>query len=332
MHPSEVLFQGKRPPLLLAACDHYAGSEKLMRKSMALQQELGPLFDITFDCEDGAAAGAEQAHAELVATLLQDEANCFNRIGVRVHDLASAHFEHDVATIVGAAAARIAYLVLPKADGIDDVRRALELINGHAIPAGRAALPLHVLIETHGALHDAWDIAALPQVECLSFGIMDFVSAHYGAIPGSAMRTPGQFTHPLVVRAKLDMVAACHAHGKVPSHNVTTEIKDTAVVANDAQRAGAEFGFTRMWSIHPNQIKPIIKAFTPRVSELNEATNILTEALNANWGPIAQNGRLHDRASYRYYWTVLQRAKLAGLALPDAAAAIVNQEPPPESI
>ncbi|MDB5937611.1 MAG: aldolase, partial [Massilia sp.] len=63
MHPSEVLFQGKRQPLLLPACDHYAGSEKLMRKSVALQQELGPLFDITFDCEDGAAAGAEKEHA-----------------------------------------------------------------------------------------------------------------------------------------------------------------------------------------------------------------------------------------------------------------------------
>ena len=57
MHPSEVLFQGERQPLMLPACDHYAGSEKLMRKSMALQQELGPVFDITFDCEDGAAAG-----------------------------------------------------------------------------------------------------------------------------------------------------------------------------------------------------------------------------------------------------------------------------------
>jgi len=66
---------------------------------------------------------------------------------------------------------------------------------------------------------------------------MDFVSAHYGAIPGNAMRSPGQFTHPLVVRAKLEIAAACHAHGKVPSHNVTTEIKDSAVVANDASRA-----------------------------------------------------------------------------------------------
>jgi citrate lyase subunit beta/citryl-CoA lyase len=321
MHPSEVLFQGKRQPLLLPACDHYAGSEKLMRKSMALQQELGPQFDITFDCEDGAAAGQELVHAEMVASLIDSIHNRFDRIGVRV-----------LATIVGATggrvAARLAYIVLPKANSLQDVTLALSLVKRYADAAGRPHLPLHVLIETHGALHDAWDIAALPDVECLSFGIMDFVSAHYGAIPASAMRTPGQFTHPLVVRAKLEMVAACHAHGKVASHNVTTDIKDSAVVANDAQRAAAEFGFTRMWSIHPDQIKPIVKAFTPRLSEVNEATNILQEAMAVNWGPIAQHGRLHDRASYRYYWTVLQRAKLAGLALPESAAAIVNQTEP----
>ncbi|ALK98259.1 aldolase [Massilia sp. WF1] len=329
MHPSEVLFQGQRQPLLLPACDHYAGSEKLMRKSMALQQELGPVFDITFDCEDGAAAGNEAAHARLVASLLNDDANRFGRIGARLHDVGSEYFEQDVELIVGNAAQRLAYVVCPKPNGIDDVLRAQRIVNAAAEKAGRPHLPLHVLIETHGALHDAYAIAALPQVECLSFGIMDFVSAHYGAIPASAMRTPGQFTHPLVVRAKLEMVAACHAHDKVPSHNVTTDIKDSAVVANDATRAAGEFGFTRMWSIHPDQIKPIVKAFTPRVSEVNEASSILLEAMAADWGPIAQHGRLHDRASYRYYWAVLQRAKLAGLALPDAAAAIVNQ---PESI
>ena len=112
MHPSEVLFQGKRQPLLLAACDHYAGSEKLMRKSMALQQELGPLFDITFDCEDGAAAGAEPEHAQMVVRLLNDEANCHNRIGVRVHDIASPFFDGDLAVIVGGAAQRIAYTAI----------------------------------------------------------------------------------------------------------------------------------------------------------------------------------------------------------------------------
>jgi citrate lyase subunit beta/citryl-CoA lyase len=329
MHPSEVLFQGQRRPLLLPACDHYAGSEKLMRKSLALQQELGPIFDITFDCEDGASAGNERSHAELVATLVNGPDNRFRRIGARLHDVGSPHFEQDVEIIVGSAAAQLAYVVLPKPNGVQDVLRARDIVNRAARKAGQGPVPLHVLVETHGALHDAFDIAALPQVECLSFGIMDFVSGHYGAIPAAAMRTPGQFTHPLVVRAKLEMVAACHAHDKVPSHNVTTDIKDSATVANDATRAAGEFGFTRMWSIHPDQIKPIVKAFMPRLSEVNEATNILLEAKAAAWGPIAQHGRLHDRASYRYYWTVLQRAKLAGLALPDAAAALVNQ---PESI
>ena len=332
MHPSEVLFQGKRQPLLLPACDHYAGSEKLMLKSMALQQELGPLFDVTFDCEDGATAGAEPEHAQLIVRLLNDDANKFNRIGVRVHDVESAFFGADVAVIVGQAAPRLAYIVLPKVESVEDVARAIELINKHAANGGREAiLPVHVLIETYGALRDAYAIAALPQVECLSFGIMDFVSAHYGAIPAAAMRTPGQFAHPLVVRAKLEIAAACHAHGKIPSHNVTTDIRDSAVVANDAQRAAAEFGFTRMWSIHPDQIKPIIKAFTPRLSEVNEATNVLADAIKAGWGPISQNGRLHDRASYRYYWTVLQRAKMAGLALPDAAIAIINYDTNTES-
>jgi citrate lyase subunit beta/citryl-CoA lyase len=315
--------------LLLPACDHYAGSEKLMRKSMALQQELGPIFDITFDCEDGAAAGNERLHAQLVADLLNAEPERVGRIGARLHDVGSAHFEQDVEIIVGQAAQRLAYVVLPKPENLADVVRAQEIVNRASAKAGRPSVPLHVLIETHGALHDAYAIAALPQVECLSFGIMDFVSAHHGAIPGAAMRTPGQFTHPLVVRAKLEMAAACHAHDKVPSHNVTTDIKDSGTVANDAQRAAGEFGFTRMWSIHPDQIKPIVKAFTPRASEVHEATTILLEAMAADWGPIAQHGRLHDRASYRYYWTVLQRAKLAGLALPDAAAALVNQ---PESI
>jgi citrate lyase subunit beta/citryl-CoA lyase len=331
MHPSEVLFQGQRQPLLLPACDHYAGSEKLMRKSMALQQERGPIFDITFDCEDGASAGREREHAELVASLLASSDNRFGRIGARLHDVASPHFAQDVETIVGQAGHALAYVVLPKVEGVADVLRAQEAINRAAAAAGRllgAPLPLHVLIETHGALHEVFQIAALPQVQCLSFGIMDFVSSHYGAIPASAMRSPGQFTHPLVVRAKLEMVAACHAYDKVPSHNVTTEIKDGAIVAQDARRAAGEFGFTRMWSIHPDQIGAIVDAFTPRMEDVEEAAGILSAAMAADWGPIAQHGRLHDRASYRYYWTLLQRAKLAGLALPETAAAIVNQ---PES-
>ncbi len=322
MHPSEVLFQGLHQPVTLPACDHYAGSEKLMRKSIALQQQMGPLFDITLDCEDGAAAGNERAHATLVGELVAGDDNHFGRIGARVHDPEHPHFEADVATICALAAKRLAYLVVPKVESAQQLGSAIAVIRRHAEAAGRHDLPVHVLIETHRALHDAWQIAALPEVECLSFGIMDFVSSHYGGIPASAMKSPGQFTHPLVMRAKLEIAAACHAHGKVASHNVCTEIRDLSVVADDAGKAARELGYARMWSIHPEQILPRRAAFSPDEDEIVDAVEILAAAQASQWGPIQHRGKLHDRASYRYYWTVLQRARRQGRPLPAKAVTL----------
>jgi citrate lyase subunit beta/citryl-CoA lyase len=39
------------------------------------------------------------------------------------------------------------------------------------------------------------------------------------------MLSPGQFEHPLIVRAKCEIAAAALANGVVPSHNVTTELQ-----------------------------------------------------------------------------------------------------------
>ena len=322
MHPSEVLFQGQRPPISLPACDHYAGSEELMRKSAAMYQEQGPVFDITFDREDGVAAGNEEAHARLVGKMIACGDNYFDRTGVRVHDVHHPAFEPDVQIVCELAAARLAYVTLPKVGNTVELERAIVIVNRHAHAAGRTDLPIHVLIETQCALIDAFAIAALPQVQCLSFGIMDFVSSHYGAILAVAIRSPGQFTHPLVVRAKLEIAAACHAYGKVASRNVTTKIKDTAMVANDATRAGSGIGYTRMWSIHPDQIKPILKSFAPRMSEINEASTILADVHAQQWGPIQHDGKLHDRASYSDYRTMLQRARANGTPVPDFAASL----------
>lgn len=319
MHPSEVLFQEQLAPVFLPACDHYAGSEKLMQKSMLLQSELGPIFDITFDCEDGAAAGNEADHANLVAKLLASAENKFQRIGARVHDIQSRFFEQDIHTIIAAAGDKLAYLVLPKIEDAAQLSAAIAQINSISHDHGHRQIPIHVLIETHSALADVNQIAALPQVECLSFGIMDFISSHFGAIPANAMRSPGQFTHPLVMRAKLEIAAACHRYGKTPSHNVTTEFKDSAIVSSDATRAIMECAYTRMWSIHPNQIKPIVKALSPRSAEINEAILILSTAQQAQWGPIQVNGRLHDRASYRHYWMLLKKAQMTQVTLPESA-------------
>ena len=319
-HPSEILFPGEKPFPILPAVDHYAGSEKLMRKALQLQNELGPIFDLTCDCEDGAHAGAEREHAEMVAALIISDDNRHQRVAARIHDITHPHWQADLDILVSRAGSRLPFITLPKPRCADDVLMQIAALRQAEQAAGlQRPIPVHVLIETLGALHEAWQIAALPGVESLDFGLMDFVSGHHGAIPASAMQSPGQFEHPLVARAKCEITTAALANGVVPTHNVTTELKDIEVIRGDARRARLEFGYLRMWSIHPNQILPILEAMRPDFSEVETATAILIAAQDTDWAPIAHEGRLHDRASYRYYWELLARAQATGMTLPAAA-------------
>jgi citrate lyase subunit beta/citryl-CoA lyase len=315
-HPREVLLGAQAAARVLPVCDHYSGVEVRMRKSLQLQAELHQEFgvgvmDVTLDCEDGAPVGGEKDHAEVVLSLATS-ASPDARIAVRVHPLGHSAFEQDIAILVGQARSRWCHIMLPKVESVADIHAAVQAIDA----AGGAHLPLHALIESPLAVHNAFGVAAHPRVQSLSFGLMDFVSAHGGAVPASAMGVAGQFSHPMVVQAKLSIASACHAHGKTPSHCVVTEFNDAQAMQTAASRAAYEFGFTRMWSIHPSQVRPILAAFSPSAVEVEQAADILQAAVEANWAPIQQGGQLHDRASYRFFWSVLERAHATGQALP----------------
>lgn len=312
MHPANVLFKGKTLPRVLPVCDHYCGTEVRMQKALKLQQELGPVFDITFDCEDGAPIGEEITHAHLCSNLINSSENKFNRVGVRIHDPKHSSVISDIQVLVSSAGEKLAFITIPKVNSAKETQGIIDLINTQCQKSGiDKHIPIQVLIETHQSLHDVFAIAALPQVECLSFGLMDFVSGHHGAIPSEAMDR-NQFNHPLVMRAMLEISAACHMYGKIPSHNVCTNINDPAIIKEDSLKAKNLFGYMRKWSIHPNQIPHILEVFQPSDIETEEAIEILTKAADAQWGPIQVNGKLHDRASYRYYWTLMQRVLAAG--------------------
>ncbi|MEO5735034.1 MAG: aldolase/citrate lyase family protein [Rubrivivax sp.] len=288
-----------------------------MTRSLQLQAELGPVFDVTLDNEDGAPTGAEREQAHLIAAMLGSALNLHDRVGVRLLPVEHPMFGDVLRTVLGGDRAP-AYLMLPKPDSLADVQRAAAAIDAQ----GGADVPLHALIETHGALREVADIAAHPRIESLSFGLMDFVSAHRGAIPFSAMSAAGQFDHPLIVRAKLEIAAACHAHGKTPSHGVVTEFDDPAALATAARFAQLRLGYTRMWSIHPSQVRTIVAAFAPAADEVALAVEIIQAAQAAQWAPIhhrhggnrdgVTQDRLHDRASYRYFWHLIEHAERTG--------------------
>lgn len=320
VHPAEALFDGEKAFPNIPGCEHFAGSEKLIHKALQLQLEHGPIFDITCDCEDGAAAGQEQTHAQMVARLIASDDNKYRQTGVRIHDPQHPHWQQDIDIILDGCAEHVAYITIPKITSTAQATTVIDYIQAGCHARGiTREIPLHVLIETHGALADIWQIAALPWLQVLDFGQMDFVSAHHGAIPASAMRSPDQFEHRLIARAKTEIAAAALANGIVPCHSVCLNLKDTDVVFADASRARNEFGFLRMWSIYPAQIEPIVRAMQPDFTEVEDAAAILIKAQNTDWGPIQYQGELHDRATYRYYWNVLQRASVTGVAIPEPA-------------
>ena len=316
-HPRDILLGAQAAGTQIPVCDHYSGVDVRMRKSLQLQAEMTEefgacVFDVTLDCEDGAPVGGEAEHAALVVELANNVAPNA-RVAVRVHPVDHPAFEQDMATIAGQAGHKLCHIMVPKVESVDDVIKAEKALQA----ASTGHLPLQVLIESPAAVHRAFEIAAHPRVQSMSFGLMDFVSAHGGAIPSSGMSSAGQFTHPLVVRAKLEIASACHAHGKVPSHCVVTEFSNAQAMQAAATRASQEFGYTRMWSIHPNQIRPILAAMAPTEAEIEVASKIIAAAAAVDWAPISFDSQLHDRASYRYFWQLLERAHRTGCALPD---------------
>jgi len=318
MHPNEALFESGKSLPIIASCEHFAGSEKLIGKAMQMQEKLGPVFDITCDCEDGAETGKEVEHAEMIVRMVNSDANRYDMAGTRIHDYSHPDWKQDVDILVPGAGEKLAYITIPKTEAYENTLEMVEYIQAKAKEAGIGReIPIHVLVETHGALRDVNKLATLPWLQVLDFGLMDFVSGYQGAIPAINMRSPGQFEHKLIARAKTELAQAALSNNVIPAHNVTLDLKNPYQTYLDASRARNEFGFMRMWSIYPTQIQAIVDAMKPDFSELEDAQNILINAQDANWGPIQYAGELHDRATYRYFWELVQRAHFSGTKLKD---------------
>lgn len=316
IHPNDALMNEEPTLPLIPVCEHFAGNLHTLLKAFAIQAEYGPVFDITCDCEDGAATGTEISHANMIVELLNSEHNIHKMAGVRIHGFNEPVWKQEVDILLSGARDLIRYITLPKAQNATQVEIMLEYIQQASQKYSlQPSLPIHVLIETHGALGEVNKIAMMEPVEVLDFGIMDYISAHQGVITDEAMRSPLQFEHALIARAKTDIVRAAISSGCVASHNVSLAIKDYQQTYDDAHRARTQFGFLRMWSVHPVQIKAIIDAMSPNPDQLELASDVLLKAQQQNWAPIQFDGKLYDKASYRYYWQLLQQSKLSNITL-----------------
>ena len=126
-HPNEALFDSGNSLPIIPTCEHFAGSEKFILKAMSLQEKMGPIFDITCDCEDGAETGKELEHAKMIVRLVNSEANKFDMAGCRIHDHASQYWKDDVDILVPGAGEKLAYITLPKSHSMKILKHKLNI-------------------------------------------------------------------------------------------------------------------------------------------------------------------------------------------------------------
>jgi citrate lyase subunit beta/citryl-CoA lyase len=182
--------------------------------------------------------------------------------------------------LLAAAKLPIAGVILPKAE------------MGDAIACWTGPHPLIALIESARGLADARIIAALPFVERLAFGSVDFC-ADLGC---AHAREP-------LLAARLEIVLASRLAGiEQPLDGVTLSTSDAEEAESDARYA-ADLGFGGKLCIHPKQIAPVLHGFAPGAVELVWAQRIA----DGEGGAVAVDGAMVDAPVRERAHAILRR-------------------------
>jgi citrate lyase subunit beta / citryl-CoA lyase len=244
--------------------------------------------EVIVDLEDAVAAEDKDAARELAVAALR-RGPLGRTSALRVNGRSTPWWEDDLRA---AAEARPDVVVLPKVESPEDVSAAADLLPDE--------IGLEAQIETARGLVEAERIAAAGTgLEALVFGPAD-LAASLG-VPVLTIGA-GASDHALA-----RVVAAARACGLQAVDGPHARLGDDLGLVVSARRA-LEHGYDGKWVIHPSQIEPVNRVFTPPPAELERARRILEAA----GGAARFEGELVDEASRRLAEALLKRAELLG--------------------
>lgn len=248
---------------------------------------------LVLDLEDSVARhNRDGARAKVRAFLdARPRAARARELWVRINPLDDAALV-DLAAIVGGAPDGV---VLPKIDGPPDVARlghhldALEIREGLAQGAVRICA---VATETAAAPLRLAEFAQapLPRLAALNWGAED-LSAALGATTN--LDANGQWA--LTYRwARSAMLLAAKAAGVEAVETVFVDYRDLAGL-EASSRAAAQEGFNGRVAIHPDQVAPINRAFSPAQEEVDLARRIVAAfERDGGVGTVGIDGKMFD--------------------------------------
>jgi citrate lyase subunit beta/citryl-CoA lyase len=244
-----------------------------------------PADEVIVDLEDAVAAeNKEKARALAVATLGRGKLG--RTTALRVNGRSTPWWEDDLRA---AAEARADVVVLPKVESPEDVSAAAEFLPRD--------IGLEAQIETAQGLIEAERIAAAHGLEALVFGPADLAASL-----GVPVLTIGAGASEY---ALAHVVAAARASGLQVLDGPHARLGDDLGLVLSARRA-LEHGYDGKWVIHPSQIEPVNRIFTPSPAEVERARRLLEAAQ----GAARFEGELVDEASRKLAESLLRRAEV----------------------
>ena len=250
-----------------------AANERALEKAKDL-----PCDAIIFDLEDAVAPDAKAQAREQAVTAVTSGAYGRRELTIRCNGLSTPWGADDVAAAGGA---RPAAVVIPKVDSTD----YLDEIAGRLDTAGAADTAVWAMVETPTAILDVRAIAAHPRVAVLVMGTNDLAKElRAPLIPGRAN---------LVSYLAWAVLAAREA-GKVILDGVYNDVRDAEGFEAEC-RHGVEMGFDGKTLVHPSQVEPANRAWSPSAEEVELAGRVIdayTAAEAEGRGVVTVDGRM----------------------------------------
>ena len=266
---------------------------------------------VVIDLEDAVApAEKNDLTRERAAGALLNEDWLAPTLSVRVNAVDTEWFRADVEYVLRRVRGRLDSLVVPKVESGADVAAVDRLLAELERELGLEQIAVEAQIETALGLTRVEEIAAAStRLEALIFGPGDYAASlgiSQAQIGGIDPAYPGDQWH----YARSRIAVAAHAHGLDPIDGPFAAFRDEAGLIETARRARL-VGFTGKWVIHPDQIEPCNRAFSPSLDELAAARRLidaLDTAAREGRGAAELDGSMIDEASRRVAEAVIARA------------------------
>jgi citrate lyase subunit beta/citryl-CoA lyase len=264
---------------------------------------------IMLDIEDGVAPSEKDTARKLISDALgRDKAPHAPTRFVRINAIGHARMEADLEAVV---VPGLDGLVLPKVESAQEVLKVDGILTAREpkLKIQKGSIKLLIAIESPKGLLDAPAIAACsPRVVGLMFGAEDF-----GKELGLPTSREGEARDMLYARSAMVMAAAS-AHVQSVD-GVWVDLQDTEGLFGFA-RQSRRLGFSGMSLIHPSQIDPINRVFSPTPEEVDYAQRVVKayeEAVARGDGSISFGGQLIDRPIVERARRTLDMAKTLGI-------------------